>query len=123
MIAMLARKDAATLFSTFQPSCFDQHASIPDHRQPGGHRAATAPGLILEVAAQANPITQTFGVKLGLTDPPPAMRLGQPSPDAWKRCCCRSSTSQRCGSSVHRPKTVSIRKVDALRFDKARAVV
>ena len=29
-----------------------------------------------EVAPQANPVTRTFEVKVGLTDPPQAMRLG-----------------------------------------------
>ena len=36
----------------------------------------TASGRIREVAAQANAVTRTFEVKVGLTDPPPAMRLG-----------------------------------------------
>ena len=36
----------------------------------------TAEGRIREVAAQADPVTRTFEVKVGLTDPPPAMRLG-----------------------------------------------
>ena len=35
-----------------------------------------ARGRIREVAPQANPVTRTFEVKVGLTDPPPAMRLG-----------------------------------------------
>lgn len=36
----------------------------------------TAPGRVREVAPQANPVTRTFEVKVGLTDPPPAMLLG-----------------------------------------------
>lgn len=36
----------------------------------------TAQGRVREVAAQANPVTRTFEVKVGLTDPPAAMRLG-----------------------------------------------
>jgi RND family efflux transporter MFP subunit len=36
----------------------------------------TANGRIREVAPQANPVTRTFEVKFGLTDPPTAMRLG-----------------------------------------------
>ena len=38
--------------------------------------ALTAIGRIREVAPQANPVTRTFEVKVGLTDPPAAMRLG-----------------------------------------------
>ena len=36
----------------------------------------TAAGRIREVAEQADPATRTFEVKVGLTDPPGAMRLG-----------------------------------------------
>jgi membrane fusion protein, multidrug efflux system len=36
----------------------------------------TASGRVREVAPQADPITRTFQVKVGLTDPPDAMRLG-----------------------------------------------
>jgi membrane fusion protein, multidrug efflux system len=36
----------------------------------------TAQGRVREVAPQANPVTRTFEVKVGLTDPPPAMLLG-----------------------------------------------
>jgi RND family efflux transporter MFP subunit len=39
-------------------------------------RNVTAHGRIREVAPQANPVTRTFEVKVGLTDPPAAMRLG-----------------------------------------------
>jgi RND family efflux transporter MFP subunit len=35
-----------------------------------------AMGRVREVATQADPATRTFEVKVGLTDPPPAMRLG-----------------------------------------------
>jgi RND family efflux transporter MFP subunit len=38
--------------------------------------AVTAVGRIREVAPQANPQTRTFEVRVGLTDPPAAMRLG-----------------------------------------------
>ena len=35
-----------------------------------------ASGRIREVAPQADPVTRTFEIKIGLTDPPAAMRLG-----------------------------------------------
>jgi RND family efflux transporter MFP subunit len=38
--------------------------------------AVTAQGRVREVAPQADPATRTFEVRVGLTDPPPAMRLG-----------------------------------------------
>src|SRR3954453_6353407 len=36
----------------------------------------TAVGRVREVSPQADPVTRTFEVKVGLTDPPAAMRLG-----------------------------------------------
>jgi RND family efflux transporter MFP subunit len=38
--------------------------------------SVTAKGRIREVAPQADPVTRTFEVKVGLTEPPPAMLLG-----------------------------------------------
>jgi RND family efflux transporter MFP subunit len=38
--------------------------------------AVVATGRVREVAAQADPATRTFEVKVGLSDPPEAMRLG-----------------------------------------------
>ena len=39
-------------------------------------REVKATGRVREVAPQADPVTRTFEVKVGLTDPPEAMRLG-----------------------------------------------
>lgn len=38
--------------------------------------SVTTVGRVREVAPQADPVTRTFQVKVGLTDPPAAMRLG-----------------------------------------------
>jgi membrane fusion protein, multidrug efflux system len=38
--------------------------------------AVTAIGRVREISPQADPVTRTFEVKVGLTDPPAAMRLG-----------------------------------------------
>jgi membrane fusion protein, multidrug efflux system len=38
--------------------------------------SVTTVGRVREVAPQADPVTRTFNVKVGLTDPPAAMRLG-----------------------------------------------
>jgi RND family efflux transporter MFP subunit len=38
--------------------------------------SVTASGRVREVSPQADPVTRTFEVKVGLTDPPAAMRLG-----------------------------------------------
>ena len=71
MIARLARKDG-------RDAVFDVPAqllrSAPSDPQITvsltDDPAVTAPGRIREVAAQANPVTRTFEVKVGLTDPP-----------------------------------------------------
>ena len=39
-------------------------------------RAIRTEGRVREVSPEADPITRTFEVKIGLIDPPPAMRLG-----------------------------------------------
>ena len=44
--------------------------------QLNGDRAVVAQGRVREVAPQADPITRTFQVRVGLTDPPAAMLLG-----------------------------------------------
>jgi RND family efflux transporter MFP subunit len=38
--------------------------------------SVTTTGRVREVSPQANPVTRTFPVRVGLTDPPEAMRLG-----------------------------------------------
>jgi membrane fusion protein, multidrug efflux system len=38
--------------------------------------AVTTTGRVREVSPQADPVTRTFEIKVGLTDPPAAMRLG-----------------------------------------------
>jgi membrane fusion protein, multidrug efflux system len=38
--------------------------------------SVTATGRVREIAPQADPVTRTFEVKVGLSDPPDAMRLG-----------------------------------------------
>jgi RND family efflux transporter MFP subunit len=44
--------------------------------QLADNRAVKATGRVREVAPQADPVTRTFEVKVGLTDPPETMRLG-----------------------------------------------
>ena len=38
--------------------------------------SVTATGRVREVAQQADPVTRTFAIKVGLNNPPPTMRLG-----------------------------------------------
>jgi RND family efflux transporter MFP subunit len=96
--------------------------------------AVSARGRIREVAAQANPVTRTFEVKVGLTDPPPAMRLGAtvtgrletdavPIIDIPASALTRVNQQPAVWIVDPSTKKVSIRNVDILRFDQARVVV
>jgi membrane fusion protein, multidrug efflux system len=93
-----------------------------------------AKGRIREVGAQANAVTRTFEVRVGLTDPPPAMRLGatvvgRVSTSAGPMIDIPASAltrmNQRPAVWIVDPtaSTVSVRNVDVLRFDEAQAVI
>src|ERR1700754_1478708 len=94
----------------------------------------TARGRIREVAAQANPVTRTFEVKVGLTDPPPAMRLGAtvlgrleteavPIIEIPATALTRSNQQPAVWIVDPSTRTVSIRNVNVLRFEQERVVV
>lgn len=77
MIVKLARKDG-------RDAVFDVPAQVI-RTSPGSPEiqvaladdpAVVARGRVREVAPQADPVTRTFEVKVGLTDPPATMRLG-----------------------------------------------
>src|ERR1700749_2928114 len=77
MIARIARQDGRdAVFNVpsqlIRPAPADPQITVSLTDDP----TVTAEGRIREVAAQADPVTRTFEVKVGLTDPPPAMRLG-----------------------------------------------
>jgi membrane fusion protein, multidrug efflux system len=96
--------------------------------------SVTATGRVREVAAQANPVTRTFEVKVGLTDPPAAMRLGatvtvrmqtDSVPIIEIPATALTRINQQPAVWIVDPakKTVSTRNVDVLRFDQAMVVV
>jgi RND family efflux transporter MFP subunit len=77
MIARLARQDGrdavfevpAQVIRSAPP---DPEITVTLTEDP----TVTAIGRVREVSPQADPVTRTFDVKVGLTDPPEAMRLG-----------------------------------------------
>jgi len=94
----------------------------------------TANGRVREVAPQADPTTRTFQVKVGLTDPPEAMRLGgtvtgtlKSSSDPVIEIPATSLTraSDRPAVWVVDPLTgtVSLRNVEIARFDPATVAI
>jgi RND family efflux transporter MFP subunit len=94
----------------------------------------TAQGRIREVAAQADPVTRTFEVKVGLTDPSPAMRLGAtvtgrvhtsagPTIDIPAVALIRMNGRPAVWILDPSTSTVSARNVDVLRFDEVQASI
>jgi RND family efflux transporter MFP subunit len=92
--------------------------------------AVTALGRVREVAPQADPETRTFEVKVGLTDPPPAMLLGAtvtgrmeteavPVMEIPATALTKSNGQPAVWVVDPSSRTVSIRNVDVLRYDPA----
>ena len=96
--------------------------------------SVTASGRVREIAQQADPVTRTFAVKVGLTDPPPAMRLGatvtgrmeiESVPVMEIPATALTEFNRQPAVWIVDPssRTVSIRNVDVLRYDPTRVAV
>lgn len=94
----------------------------------------TVRGRVREVSPQADPVTRTFAVKVGLTDPPPAMRLGatvtgrmetDSGPVIEIPATALTNANRQPAVWIVEPssRTVSIRNVDVMRFDQATVAV
>src|SRR5262245_4112123 len=135
MIVRLARKDgrdavfdAPAQLIRSAPSDPQITVSLTDDPK------VTARGRVREVAPQANPVTRTFEVKVGLTDPPEVMRLGatvtgrmetEAVPIIEIPAAALTQFQLQPAVWVVDPSnlTVSIRNVDVLRHDPARVAV
>jgi membrane fusion protein, multidrug efflux system len=93
-----------------------------------------ATGRVREVAPQADAATRTFRVKVGIADPPEAMRLGATVSGTIKLSAPpgvevpASALTEADGSPAvwvfdPQSQTVSLRKVDVLRYDPATVVI
>jgi membrane fusion protein, multidrug efflux system len=93
-----------------------------------------AMGRVREVAPQADPVTRTFLVRVGLTDPPAAMRLGstvngrtelESTPVIAVPASALTASGRQPAVWIVDPSalTVSLRDVEVLRFDPAMVVV
>jgi membrane fusion protein, multidrug efflux system len=91
-------------------------------------------GRVREVAAQADPVTRTFEVKVGLSDPPEAMRLGATVTGSVKLASepviaipatALTELNRQPAVWIVDPKslTVSMRNVELLRHDPGTVVV
>ncbi|MCA1428506.1 efflux RND transporter periplasmic adaptor subunit [Bradyrhizobium sp. NBAIM16] len=134
-IARIARQDGRDAvfdmpaqFVRAAPSNLQVSVSLTDDP------AVTAEGRIRQVAAQANPVTRTFEIKIGLRDPPAAMRLGAtvtgrvemsagPMIDIPATALTRMNRQPAVWILDPATKTVAIRNVDVLRFDQAQVII
>lgn len=91
-------------------------------------------GRVREVAPQADPVTRTFKVRIGLNDPPAAMRLGSTVTGSVRLgagqgieipASALTASDQRPAVWVLDPasNTVSLRNIEVLRYDLARVAV
>jgi len=96
--------------------------------------SVTTVGRVREVAPQADPVTRTFEVRVGLTDPPAAMRLGvtvigrmqlDTSPTIEIPASALTQSDHRPAVWVVDPKalSVSLRNVEVLRHDPATVAI
>src|SRR5262245_21723158 len=135
MIVRVARKDG-------RDAVFDVSAQVirnaPTDPQIAvsltDNLSVVARGRVREVSPQADPVTRTFVVKVGLTEPPPAMRLGatvtgrmemEALPIIEIPATALTNANRQPAVWIVDPaaRTVSLRNVDILRFDQATVAV
>ena len=135
MIVTLARKDG-------RDAVFDVPAQLL-RLAPGDSQVSVtladdpsvkASGRVREVAPQADPVTRTFQVKVGLTEPPAAMRLGstvngsvqlESTPVISIPATALTELNRQPAVWIVDPSglTVAMRNVEVLRFDPASVVI
>lgn len=135
MIVQLARREG-------RDAVFEIPADLARQIVPGmqvrvslnGEAGAEAGGRVREIAPQADPVTRTFRVRVGLADPPAAFRLGAAvsgsvrAGEAAAISVPATALTQRdkaTGAWVVDPKnlTVSLRKLDVASWDPAAAKI
>jgi RND family efflux transporter MFP subunit len=131
MIIRLARKDGRDAVfdvpaQVIRTAPADPEIAVSLAEDP----SVVAQGRVREVAPQANPATRTFEVKVGLTTPPPAMRLGATVTGRMERealamieipATALTRFNQQPAVWVVDPasRKVAIRNVDVLRYGQA----
>jgi RND family efflux transporter MFP subunit len=135
MIIRLARQDGRD--AVFDVPAQMIHSAPTDPQIKVGltnDPAVVANGRVREVTPQANPNTRTFEVKVGLTDPPPEMRLGatvtgrmemEAVPIIEIPATALTKFNRQPAVWIVDPsnRTVSMRNVDVLRFDQATVAI
>jgi RND family efflux transporter MFP subunit len=135
MIVRLARKDGRDAVFDVPGQVFRSVPSDPVVAVTlTDNPRVTASGRVRTIAPQADPVTRTFEVKVGLTDPPEAMRLGAtvtgrveteavPIIEIPASALTRYNRQPAVWIVDPSSRTVSIRNVEVLRFDQVQAAV
>lgn len=135
MILQLARRDG-------RDAVFEIPAELARRLAPGtpvrvalsGEAGAEAAGRVREIAPQADPVTRTFRIRVGLSDPAPAFRLGAAVSGSVRAdgsgaiaipATALARRDGAVGAWVVDPKslTVSLRKLDVANTDPATAEI
>jgi RND family efflux transporter MFP subunit len=135
MIVQIAKRDGRD--AVFEVPADMVRTLLPDapvHVALSGDPAVTATGRVREIAPQADPVTRTFRVRVGLADPPQAFRLGTTVSGTIRGSEASANSvpatalirsGQDTGVWVVDPQslTVSLRTLDVLSTDPATALV
>jgi RND family efflux transporter MFP subunit len=135
MIVQLARQSGRDAVFDVPPQLKDLAPANPEIVVAlGSDSNVTANGRVREVAPRADPATGTFRVRVGLTDPPAAMRLGTTvigrmviggTAGIEIPASALSNANRQPAVWVVDPKTetVSARNVEVLRFDQSKVIL
>lgn len=135
MIVQLARRDGRDAVFEIPAERVRQLApGMPVRVALTGEGGAEAAGRVREIAPQADPVTRTFRIRVGLTDPSPAFRLGAAVSGSVRAggggaitipATALTQRDQGLGVWVVDPKnlTVSLRKLDVASSDPAAAKI
>ncbi len=135
MIVQLARQDGRdAVFDVPQQIIQTGPSDPPVEITLTNDPQVRAVGRVREVAPQADPTTRTFQVKVGIIDPPDAMRLGStvtgritltapPGVELPANALTEVNGSPAVWVVNPRSLTVSLRKVDVLRYDPATVLI
>lgn len=135
IVVQIARDDSRDAVFNVPAAVLDTHLSDAKIRIAlADAPAVTAYGTVREVAPQADPVTRTFAVRVGLQNPPEAMRLGSTvvgkielRTAAIIAIPASALTQQGRSPAVWvvdpAKSTVSLRGVDVLRFDPGTVIL
>jgi RND family efflux transporter MFP subunit len=135
MIVRLARDDGRDAVFEVPASVLQGPGpDVPIRIALAADQSVTAVGRVREVSPQADPVTRTFRVRVGLDNPPEAFRLGSTvngfvdlSSSVVVTIPSGALTSLRNAPAVWvidpASSTVGLRSVDVLRFEPSRVVI